>query len=303
MKFLTSLIEKPVLTCWFFLFPLSLLSQDKINEYQYFGVIAISKEQFIPYSMNFSCENYRCKGFTVSDIKGSNETKSSLEGVYDPLLKAYKFKELEVLNTRATDGTYDEFCFVEFTIPEKVIKKPLKNDRIKSSFIAYFKDGEECGRGEMNMLFSEKINKQIERIQTKVLEKKRVQKILGDSVISLLTEEMNTLKGKLVESHQLVSKKIAVTKDTKIFIKDVGVEDGDTISVTIDEKTQILVPNENRVELRFTEAVNEISLKGISEGKRPLIPIELMIRFSNQTYSLDTISLQKDQEFKLILER
>ncbi len=296
-------INRPVILYWFFLFPFSLLAQDKKKEYQYFGVISISEEQFIPYSLYFSCENYRCTGFSVSDIKGINETKSSLEGIYDPLLKAYKFKELKVLSTRASAGTYDEFCFVEFNLPEKVIKKPLKYDRIQEEFKAYFKDGEECGRGEMNLLFSEKINKQIERIQTKIIEKNSVQKLLGDSVISLLSDEMNALKQKLNESHEITSKTVAVTKDTRIFIKDIGVADGDTISVTINDNTQILVPNENRVELRFTDPVNEINLKGINEGKRPLIPLELMIRFSNQTYSLDTISLQKDQEYKLILER
>ena len=80
----------------------------------YLGTLSFGDSGLLTYSVEFTCVNSECTGYSISDVGGANETKSELEGQINFSENKVYFYERNIVYTKASNETYNEICLLEF---------------------------------------------------------------------------------------------------------------------------------------------------------------------------------------------
>jgi len=289
---------------WFFLWTIASFGQTQF-EGDYTGVLTLEDSTFISYQIYLSCEGSNCTGYSITDKNGANETKSELKGKLDSRTGLIRFKEVAVLGSHADSSSYDEFCFVHFSLWHKELMNPEKHPRLTSDFQAFFTDGVQCASGKLDVMYSGEMHEQIAKIKTKVFEKKVMKKILGDSLTEALVDKLDSVDVALAEKGERLgmSKTVDYRPGTVLRLKDIGSKDGDVIEVDNQVSSKRLSLDKKAWTIEVLPQTDSIFIRGIDDGKKLRIPLALEILEGEQRVSNDTILLEEGGVFVLPLHR
>ncbi|WP_282136058.1 hypothetical protein [Seonamhaeicola maritimus] len=254
--------RKLLLICITLYTPLFCLSQ---KTYEYFGGLVLNDSTRITYKLSVEENNGEVKGYSITDLGGLYETKSSVFGEYDEEKKELSFREVQTLYTKTPlEDDYD-FCYVNTTIKNFSLKKTQK---FKAKFIGLFSDNSECIHGELFLSQSEKIEARMGKVKKKIDKMKRVPDSIKQKFQPL--KLMDSLNMNILRKNQTLS--VFSKKDkVKLLIYDGGKEDGDKISITCNgeilKKSYEATNKKEVILLNLTDYKTALSIRAENEGE------------------------------------
>jgi len=196
------------------------------------GFIKLNDSSVIPYEIEFKIEAGVLKGFSLTDFGGPHETRSKLKGSYDPYKKEIRFNEYDIVYTKS-NITQEDFCFIYF---DPVRFNENRTSHFKGEFHGFFNDGEACINGEIYLNSSEKVQRRVEKVKRLIKKSKKV-----DDSIKAKAENLRILNKE--KSNVLLNNQITTlyAKEDHVILKlfDGGKEDGDIISIDVNNKRQL----------------------------------------------------------------
>ncbi|WP_339688003.1 hypothetical protein [uncultured Nonlabens sp.] len=234
--------------------------------YEYLGLLKLPDSSLIPYRLDFKETNGMIKGYSYTDLNGQHETKAAIVGRYDDKENLMEFREVDIIYTKSDIKQLD-FCNVYFT---GNMRRLNGRSEIEGTFKGYYDDLTSCIDGQLVMTAAEKIQKRTDKFQKRVNRMDRIadsvkQKINMDKMFNRYAK--NDLKGG--ERLNIFWKE----EYLKLIIWDDGEVDGDQIDLTINGNKILSayspVAKKKELELTLIDAVNTISLKAISLGRKP----------------------------------
>ena len=199
-------------------------SQQKSD---FMGVIKLNDTSFISYKIAFEIENDSVKGFSLTDLGGPHETKSSLRGKYNEESGEFSFQESSIIYTKSPI-IEDDFCFVHFT---GKVKDIYDVEEIEGNFSGLYSDGQSCLDGDIKMVSIEKIKKKAEKIDKKIQKVKKIDDEVKKNIS--VAKTIDTLSMNIIASNENLN---ILTSDqtVELTIYDAGKEDDDRIDLFID---------------------------------------------------------------------
>lgn len=247
----------------FFCFTFSVFSQS--NTYEFYGGLKLngSDDQIITYRLFFTESNGVLNGYSISDLGGEHETKNTITGTYNKKTTLLTFKEEDIVYTKSKIKR-SSFCYVNFSGKVNI---NVSNPKINDDFVGLYNNKAKCVAGKIQIVGIKKIQKLVNKVNTKIQKSKKVDVKTKESVnpVKILdTLKMNVLR----DSQNLV----VFTKDKKITfeVNDSGKEDGDMINVYVDGKLVLeryVVKNQAKsIDLSFNSDAIEIQVEALNEG-------------------------------------
>jgi len=284
-------------TIFFSLFFLTNLAQ---TNYEFFGAVKLNgnDKTIITYRLVFEEFEGKITGFSITDLDGAHETKNLINGSYDKKKKIFTFEEKEIIYTKSK---FDEsaFCFVHFTGNVKLVDNTSK---VEGSFKGLFKNKTKCIDGTLSLIGSHKIYNLANKVNKKIQKSKKVDeqskekfnpvKVLDSLKINKLTKDQNLTV-------------FWEAKKATIEIYDLGQEDGDIITLYLNEKIILenyKIKNEKKivtVPLNFNEK-NEFRIVAVNEGTIAPNTAKIVLIDSNRTFELLS-SFKKQEQAKITL--
>jgi hypothetical protein len=232
-----------------------------------------------PYKLAFKDSNGIIKGYSLSDPRGPDETKSSITGTINTNRKEISFKENNIIETRS-DADKNSFCFVKAHLK---LKETKGLQTLKGSFTGYMADGNtECAKGEIVLFSKENVLSKLMKLNPKIDTAALAKQI--KEAANNKTSTIELLPGKTVDlTSQSSTAAIEIWDDEKI--------DGDIVSVLHNSKTILdhYAPGTDKKQLVIILRgdMDTITLKAISEGALPPNTTKLKLIQDNQTWLLN----------------
>ena len=86
------------------------------SKYEYFGGLVLNDSTRITYKLSLTESKGEIKGYSITDLGGLYETKSTVFGEYNKAKKELNFREVQTIYTKThLEKDYD-FCYVNTTI-------------------------------------------------------------------------------------------------------------------------------------------------------------------------------------------
>ena len=242
----------------FFIFFQFIQSQDS---QEFIGALKINDSSLITYKIVFKINNTSLEGYSLSDFGGEHETKSLIKGNYENNL--ISFKEVSTVYTKSNISLND-FCYVHME-PTK-----FKNGRTKhfsSAFKGFFADGESCIDGKVLLNSSKKIEKLVSRVSKKIKKSKKIADTTKKKI--QIVKQMDTLNMNFLKADKTMH---VFTKKSSIelFLFDGGKEDGDKVSIFVDNKkilsNYLINFNKKKLTIPLINAKTTIKIKAENIG-------------------------------------
>lgn len=272
---------------------------QKFN-YEFIGVLLISKSQLYSYKLEFNIDNDSIRGYSYTDLAGPNETKSYIYGTYNKKSQKITFEEKDVLYTKSDINT-DEFCFIKSTGKLKLKKR--KNS-FSSKFEGFYENGESCAEGKIKVVGTKFIKKRLNKLYKKVKKRKKIDSITKEKVNP---EKILMKFGKTTLAED---EKITIylkSSDMKMEIWDYGKEDGDIIDLYLNGKRIIqkfkLKKKKKKLVLKMQKGKNTIKISTVDAGKIKTNTAIIKIYDSSRFYELKSnINEGKSAEINIIVK-
>jgi hypothetical protein len=274
-----------------FFYSMTIGAQIAVNG-DYLGVLKISNGVTITYSIEFSCINATCNGFSVVDSGGPNETKSELIGTIDFLENKVFFKEINVVYTKAQAESYNEICLLTFDFGlDKLISE--RNQELMGQFKGVFPDNTLCLEGLIQLKSRESLAQEVDKLIDK-LDTKLARRALGDSTITVIKSQLDSIPELNKRGGAMsVEKNISYDAYNQLYLKDLGNNDGDIIEIIQEGDTVEINLTKKPYQLQ-NKRNNKIKVIGIDEGKYPTIPLEFIIKRFKDIKFRDVLILRKN---------
>lgn len=271
------------------------------SEHEYMGVILLQDSTFISYKISFVEEHGIINGYSITDLSGAHETKSMIVGTFNKKEKNLQFKESGIVYTKSPI-TQNDFCYIHFNG-----RLARLNDRrnITGTFTGKYADGAVCINGEIDMKSIVKIEKRATKIDKAVDKSVLVSK--EDKERVNLRRTLDTLTTNYIRANEVVQ---VFTQDAKmdLVVMDVGQNDGDKISIYIDNKPLLedalikTEPTTYAIPLVATSV--KIRIVATSAGSIGSNTVQLTLKDSKNTIdSVTNMAKNETAEFVIIRQR
>lgn len=262
------------------------------NEQEYLGIIKLNDSSFISYKLNIIENNETISGYSITDIGGEHETKSSITGNYNHKTNVLLFKEVGIIYTKSEISDYD-FCFIYFE--GKVTNINSKNN-ISGEFKGKYSDGSTCINGEISLKGIDKITKRAEKVDNIIQKSKRIDEHTKTNVSVLKT--LDSLGMNVLKANQNLST-FSNAKKITLKISDAGKVDGDKISIYLNDtillKNYIVTKNIKEIDIPLKSKKTIIKVHALNLGS--ISPNTAKIEIINLNTTINTLtSLKKDEK-------
>ena len=200
------------------------------QEYEYVGFIKLNDSSLISLTLKLEETNGKLKGFTVTDIGGEHETKTSVVGDYNEEDKILRFREVETIYTKSYFAE-DDLCYINFT---SSAYKLGKSSKLKGDFKGLFPDNTECINGKILLSTKERQLKRIEKANKFIKKTKRITEEQKKNIN--LAKTMDSIQMNILRSKQTMSV-FSKSKNIRIEIFDGGQLDGDKVTLQYNGNT------------------------------------------------------------------
>ena len=268
----------------------SCLFSQKTEKYS--GIITLENGTPIMFEMEFTQDKGIVNGFSITGKGTPDETKSDVSGIFNKNTKTYKLKETQVLSTNS-EADLNTFCYINMEITE-LGKLSLK--RYEGNFTGYFTNGDKCASGKIILMEKEKLEKKVEKIKKKVekkIEKKKKKE-----------EEINVMSTKVLKDGDDMLIKCYSDKIT-IYIWDANQEDGDKISLVVNDKYLLkdftTKRKRKKIKYKLKKGENIIEITAENLGSTPPNTSRIEIVDSKTKYPIITqLELNKTAIIKIV---
>ena len=200
------------------------------KDYEYVGFIKLNDSSLISLKVKLQEANGNITGYTLTDVGGEHETKTSVVGNYSEKNKVLQFQEVETIYTKS-NITEDDFCYINFTSNSY---KLGRSSKLRGKFKGLFPDNTECINGEILLSTKEKQTKKIAKATKFINKTKRIPDSVKQNID--LVKIMDSIQMNMLRNKQVLSV-FSKSKDITLVVFDGGREDGDNISISVDGKT------------------------------------------------------------------
>ena len=259
---------------------------------QYSGIITLENGTPLMFEMEFIQDKGMVNGFSITGKGTPDETKSDVSGIFNKNTKTYKLKETQVLSTNS-EADLNTFCYINMEITE-LGKLSLK--RYEGNFTGYFTNGDKCASGKIILMEKEKLEKKVEKIKKKVEKKIEKKKKKEEEINVMSTKVLNDGDDMLIKCY---SDKIT------IYIWDANQEDGDKISLVVNDK--YLLKNfttkrkRKKIKYKLKKGENIIEITAINLGSTPPNTSRIEIVDSKTKYPIITqLELNKTATINIV---
>ncbi len=248
-----------LILCLILFLPTSSAFSQEVMEYV--GILKLNDTATISYKINVKkLSGGVIKGYSITDLGGKYETKSSILGKINKSKKEISFKETDIIYTKSEVKKYD-FCFVNFNGNLK------GTDKIKGKFKGLYKDGASCLDGEILLVNAKKITKMAAKYDTKIQKSKKFDAVTKSKVY--IEKAMDSLHINILKENENVSF-FANSKSIKIKVYDPKKEDGDRIAIHLNKIKlfdNIEVLNKEKVfNIELKNKENSLEIEALNEG-------------------------------------
>ena len=258
----------------------------------YSGIITLENGTPLMFEMEFIQDKGIVNGFSITGKGTPDETKSDISGIFNKNTKTYKLKETQVLSTNS-EADLNTFCYINMEITEKG-KFSLK--RYEGNFTGYFTNGNKCASGRIILMEKEKLEKKVEKIKKKVekkIEKKKKKE-----------EKINVMSTKVLKDGDDMLIKCYSDKIT-IYIWDANQEDGDKISLVVNDKYLLkdftTKRKRKKIKYKLKKGENIIEITAVNLGSNPPNTSRIEIVDSKTKYPIITqLELNKTAVIKIV---
>jgi len=269
----------------------SCLFSQKTEKYS--GIITLENGTPLMFEMEFIEDKGMVNGFSITGKGTPDETKSDVSGIFNKNTKTYKLKETQVLSTNS-EADLNTFCYINMEITEKG-KLSLK--RYEGNFTGYFINGDTCASGNIILMEKEKLEKKVEKIKKKV-EKKIEKKKKKEE------EKINVMSTKVLKDGDDMLIKCYSDKIT-IYIWDANQEDGDKISLVVNDKYLLkdftTKRKRKKIKYKLKKGENIIEITAKNLGSTPPNTSRIEIVDSKTKYPIITqLELNKTAIIKIV---
>lgn len=290
------MLQKFLYFLFFFqLFNFSLLNAQE--NHSFFGIIKLKSktDDIISYRLEFSITGQKVKGYSITDLDGTHETKSIIEGTYNKKTKELIFNETDILYTKSKFKSND-FCFVNF---KGKVSLSNNKSKIDGNFIGMFDNKQKCIDGSLSLVGSDKLYKSMTKIEKKIEKTKRIDQDKKDKINPI--KLLDSLKiNKITKDEDL----IVFTKSTKVTVSfyDDAQEDGDVINILQNNQYVLrnykITKNKKNITLDLAKGENEFTIEAVNEGS--ISHCTARIEIIDQERSFDLLAiLKKDDKAKI----
>lgn len=261
----------------------SLFATAQVSGIVFVGSVSLKgTDQSYPYKLQFTDSAGIIKGYSITDLRGPNETRSTITGTINKSNKEITFKETNIVSTKSTSPKED-FCFIHGRIKVSTVKG---TKLLKGHFEGINYDGKTpCGKGDILLFSAADV---LDRLMGEMAKKDTTKnKIIPRSTDVQPEKVYQITPGSNMElSCETDSIIIDVWDNTKI--------DGDIVSIQQNGKTildhYMLRADMKEIIVKLEQAINTITVIAISEGLEPPNTARLKIRSGNTVYYVDATS-------------
>jgi hypothetical protein len=268
------------------------------QEYEFIGILKFDTTSMISYRLVFTENNGKISGYSITDLQGENETKNRIEGTYNKKTKEFSFVEKEIDYTKSKVSQRD-FCYVHFQGKLTLTDKST----LKGKFKGLFKNNAECVNGSLHLAASGKAYERMNKINKKIQKSKKVDVETKEK--ANLNKMLDSLKMNTLKSEDITSVFFNCA-DVELELWDAGKEDGDRISVFVDDKIVL-----NNYEIKNAKKIikmhmngNEAIIKIVAQNTGEIAPNTAKIKLRCPDKELDLMTiLDKDNTTTLKIVR
>ncbi len=202
------------------------------NQYEYVGAIIVEDTlpRAYPYKINLIEVGGAVTGYAITNIGTVFETKNTIFGDYDAERKELKISEAEMIYTKAPIKEDEISCFVNFSIRPFVFGK---TKRVKGRFIGMSLSSEKCAEGDIFLTSFDKVEARMSKAVKKINRSKRIADSIKKKINPL--KMMDSLTMNVLRKDQILSV-FSSSESVKLMIYDGGKEDGDKITIYVNDK-------------------------------------------------------------------
>ena len=263
--------------------PLFSLAGDTLY---YVGNIIVSKKISYAYNLRFVIHpDNSLTGYSLSDPKGNNETKTKISGTYDSIKHSLYFEEHEILRSKV-DTKKNDLCFVHATL---IFKKNKLIETLSGKFTGVqIGKTSPCGSGEIKLINTQK---------AKVI-------LANAAVIEAATNPANKVKqinhNDFIKVADATPKELLFTGNKlKLKVWDNGILDGDRIAITINGKYFLKDYTLDSVQKTFETKlpdnnVDTIVIIALNEGSSPPNTAAIIIESVSEQYPVEIQAKQNE---------
>jgi hypothetical protein len=273
---------------------LSINSYGQISNIVFLGTAVVKGGAAYPYKLQVNESNGMLTGYSVTDVMGANETKTSVKGTIVAEKKQIDFNETKIIYTKSA-YTSKDFCFIKGHLKLTKIEGTVA---LKGTFKGYKEDGvTECGKGRLALFCADDI---LSKLLT-IAGADSVRPKAKDTTSTHL-EQMPLIYDKrdvpAVVSQIKPGDNIILTcqvPDVTVDVWDDKTIDGDVVSVYVNDSlilnhhTLTATPKTLNIFLGKRESV-QLVVKAISEGTEDLNTARLRIKAGNKAYFVDAFT-------------
>lgn len=280
-------MKKAFLILFFLINPHLIFSQ----EYEFTGLLKLNKTSIISYHLSFTERDGKIIGHSLTDLGGDNETKNKVEGFYNKKTNEFSFTEKNIIYSKSKIVTND-FCYLSYTSKLKLTESQKK---ISGKFKSFFKDGKSCLNGQIDLVEFKKAKKRIHKMNSKIQNSKLVPKEKKDSInLDKMLDELTINK---ITKDQVTSV-YWDTDELQLEIWDANQEDGDEISITVNDRAILknykTLNTKKHLTIKLDTEITSLKITANSVGR--VAPNTAKISIKNAEKTIDLVSnLEKNE--------
>ena len=275
-----------ILCSIFLIFLINISQSQEVIKFEFIGTIKTLDGSIVTYKLNFKIlKNDSIEGYTISDVKGINQTKSTIKGILKLKEKTISFHEIENINTKST-AKKNEFCYVH--VNNVVFNTADGITSIKGDFNGKFPNDSSCAAGEIYLVETKYLKKQLRSLKTLADSIKRANRKIAKTKkkVNIPKEKQNALNN---------NDTLEITWDSDVIILefwDAQKFDQDKISIFVNEKkflnNYLIKPDKKLILIPFIENSYTIKIFANNEGEYPPNTANIILRDGNKETAIVT---------------
>ncbi len=247
----------------FLFFTIVGFTQSTNRVYDFFGGKSFNNTTVF-YRLLFKINNGKVSGYSFTDERGKNESKSIIEGEFDATTNQISYRETTKLITKSKQF-FNENCFLNGNISLKLTNNI---STIKGTFVALNAAGKKCTSGKIHIISLDAYQQLKQKIKAeKLLAKNKKNNELKTKTESLPSFDSN--KKLTIKDDEEI--RVFWNSDTfKLDIWDDAKEDGDEITITFNDEIIMdkysLKNKKEQIELPLKKGENKLVFTANNTG-------------------------------------
>ena len=272
------------------------------------GSVSTGNDVNFTYKLSFSDSNGVISGYSVTDLMGPNETKTSIKGTINTDKKTIDFREVKLLSSKVK-ADKNQVCYIYGHL--KMIKKQ-KTLCLKGTFTGYDEHKAECAKGTLMLISAEDLLAKL----TKMARTRDTAKdpVLTTNMIEEKKEEILGPDTKIAEPRNVIGldpgKSLEIkckTNHVKLSIWDDKINDGDII--TMQHNSTVILDNYRLtgkykdVEIDLANPDGDVlKITAVNEGTQPLNTARIKVKCGDDVTYIDATTTINNS-VRIILKR